>query len=101
MPIISLFFCGHIGPNELAAVTLANTFINIGSFSTLVGLSSACDTLFPQLFGGIDKKKLGSVLQKAILISILSCLPTCGILLNVRNILPLFIKEKIIIQLVN
>ncbi|RNA42349.1 multidrug and toxin extrusion 2-like, partial [Brachionus plicatilis] len=99
LPIVSLFFCGHIGPNELAAVTLANTFINIGSFSTLVGLSSACDTLFPQLFGGMDKKKLGSVLQKAIILSILSCLPTCGILLNVKNIMALFIREKIIIQL--
>ncbi|CAF0896963.1 unnamed protein product [Brachionus calyciflorus] len=78
LPIISLFFCGHIGPNELAAVTLANTFINIGSFSSLVGLSSACDTLFPQLFGSVDRKKVGSVLQKGLLISILSCLPTGG-----------------------
>ncbi len=25
LPIISLFFCGHIGPNELAAVTIACT----------------------------------------------------------------------------
>lgn len=49
LPIISLFFCGHIGSNELAAVTIANTFINIGSFSVLVGLCSACDTLLPQV----------------------------------------------------
>ena len=27
LPIISLFFCGHIGPNELAAATLGGTVI--------------------------------------------------------------------------
>ncbi len=33
-------------------------------FTNVYGLTSACDTLFPQIFGGEDKKKLGLVLQK-------------------------------------
>ena len=33
-------------------------------FTNVYGLTSACDTLFPQIFGGEDKKKLGIVLQK-------------------------------------
>ncbi len=28
------------------------------------GLTSACDTLFPQLYGGNNLKKIGIVLQK-------------------------------------
>ncbi|CAF0725587.1 unnamed protein product [Brachionus calyciflorus] len=99
LPIISMFFCGHIGSNELAAVTIANTFINIGSFSVLVGLCSACDTLLPQLFGGVDKKKVGLVVQKGLIISFLSCFPTSGILLNVKNLMKFFVQERIVINL--
>ena len=29
------------------------------------GFTSACDVLFPQLFGGVNKKKVGIVLQKS------------------------------------
>lgn len=36
-------------------------------FTNVYGLTSACDTLFPQIFGGEDKKKLGLVLQKGII----------------------------------
>ncbi|RNA17538.1 multidrug and toxin extrusion 1 [Brachionus plicatilis] len=99
LPIISLFFCGHIGSSELAAVTIANTFINIGSFSVLVGLCSACDTLLPQIFGGFNKKKVGLVLQKGLIISFLSCFPTSGVLLNVKNVMQFFIKETEVIEL--
>ena len=35
-------------------------------FTNVYGLTSACDTLFPQIFGGEDKKKLGIVLQKGL-----------------------------------
>ena len=29
LPITSLFFVGHLGPNELAAITLAGTVISV------------------------------------------------------------------------
>ena len=50
MMISSFIFCGHIGPKEYSAATLAATFINIGGFSILVGLTTASETLFPQVF---------------------------------------------------
>lgn len=49
LPVISLFFCGHLGANELAAVTIANTFVNITAYANILGLTSAGDTLFPQV----------------------------------------------------
>ena len=71
LSVISLFFCGHIGPAELDAVSLANTvchkllsdnlpnwnliemnlfkLINIFALTSAYGFSSACDTLFPQV----------------------------------------------------
>ena len=67
LTMMSIFFCGHLGPQELAAVALSNTFISIGVFSVINGFSSACDTFFPQLFGGNNKKKLGIVFQKGIM----------------------------------
>jgi len=33
---------------------------------SLIGIAGAADTLFPQLYGGVDKKKLGLYLQKGI-----------------------------------
>ena len=41
-------------------------------YANINGMSSAADTLFPQIFGGTDKKLVGLVLQKGIIISLLS-----------------------------
>jgi hypothetical protein len=36
----------------------------MGALVCVYGLTSACDTLFPQIFGGENKKKIGLILQK-------------------------------------
>ncbi|CAF1046091.1 unnamed protein product, partial [Brachionus calyciflorus] len=63
-PIISTIFCGHLGETELDGVSLANSLIYVLVLSSSEGLTSACDTLFPQLNGGNNKKKIGILMQK-------------------------------------
>ncbi|RNA07949.1 multidrug and toxin extrusion 1 [Brachionus plicatilis] len=99
LTMMSFFFCGHVGPNELAGVSLANTLIHICSFGPIVGLTSSCETLFPQLFGGSDKKKVGIILQKGVLISLLASLLCIGLLLNAKYIMNFFVDDQIVLKL--
>lgn len=56
------------------------------------------ENFFSKIFGGFNKKKVGLVLQKGLIISFLSCFPTCGILLNVKNLMKFFVHEKEVIE---
>lgn len=67
LPMVSLIMCGHLGEKELGAIALANTLFSLIVMTNILGFSTAVDTLFPQLFGGQDKKKMGVLLQKGTL----------------------------------
>ena len=97
--MVSFIYCGRIGHKEYSAAALATTFINIAGFSILTGLATAAETLFPQIYGGINKKKMGLVLQKGVLISLLSCLPVLCIIVNAKHLLRIFIHEEDILQI--
>merc|ERR1712002_474834 len=55
-PSVALMFCGHLGKYQLDAVALANTSITVTCITVIMGLLSACDTLFAQIFGSKNKK---------------------------------------------
>ncbi|KAG5617060.1 hypothetical protein H5410_016884 [Solanum commersonii] len=48
---ITVAFCGHLGPTQLAAVTLALTVISTFAFGFMMGMGSALETLCGQAFG--------------------------------------------------
>jgi MATE family multidrug resistance protein len=98
-PIVSIAFCGFIGTNELDAGSLATSIINVAVFANIHGLTSAADTLFPQIFGGEDKKKVGLVLQKGIIISLMSSLISASLLLSSKRFLVNIIHEAEILDL--
>ena len=94
LPVISLIFCGHLGEKELDGVSLANTLFTLIVMTNIFGFSTAVDTIFPQLYGGRNRKKMGIVLQKALIISTI-CVFVCGsLVLNAKYVMFFFVSSK-------
>ena len=63
---VSLVFMDRLGNAELNASALALTTHYVTSKSILLGLNFGCDTLLPQYYG-LDKRKVGLVLQRGVI----------------------------------
>jgi len=96
---VALMFCGHLGKYELDAVALANTAITVTSVTTTMGITSACDTLFAQIYGSKNKKLTGVVLQRSFIINTLALIPCIAIHLNIEALLLAFGQNPTVAKL--
>uniref|UniRef100_A0AAZ3QDQ4 Multidrug and toxin extrusion protein n=1 Tax=Oncorhynchus tshawytscha TaxID=74940 RepID=A0AAZ3QDQ4_ONCTS len=94
LPFVITIFCGHLGNAELAGYALGSAVINVTTTSTGYGLALACDTLVSQTFGSSNLHRVGVILQRAMLILLLLCLPCWGLLINAQNILLAMNQEQ-------
>ncbi|XP_068721151.1 multidrug and toxin extrusion protein 2-like isoform X1 [Montipora capricornis] len=91
--MITLFFSGRLGEVELAAGTLAISFINVTGTSMFIGLASAVETLCSQAFGAGNYRLVGVVLQRGVWILGISCILTWALWVNTELVL-LMVHQK-------
>uniref|UniRef100_A0A4W5JLK4 Solute carrier family 47 member 3 n=1 Tax=Hucho hucho TaxID=62062 RepID=A0A4W5JLK4_9TELE len=94
LPFVITIFCGRLGNAELAGYALGSAVINVTTTATGYGLALACDTLVSQTFGSNNLHRVGVILQRAMLILLLFCLPCWGLLINAHNILLAINQEQ-------
>jgi Na+-driven multidrug efflux pump len=82
--IVSLAFMAHLGQEELNASSLANTIFLLICYALMLGLNFGCDTLLPQFFGG-NKRKVGLIWQRGMLIAVYACFVSWILMLNAVN----------------
>jgi len=92
--MISLFFAGRLGEVELAAGTLAISFINVFGPSIFHGLCSAMETLSSQAYGAKNLRMVGVVLQKGIWIFGITCILTWTLWINSELLLLMLHQKK-------
>lgn len=76
--IVCLLVVGHLGKNELAAVSLA-TMLSTITFAVFEGIATALDTLCPQAYGAGNYEVLSLVVQRCTIFSWVIFVP-CGFL---------------------
>ena len=91
--MITLFFAGRLGEVELAAGTLAISFVNVTGPSLYAGLASALETLGSQAIGAKNYRMAGVVLQRGVWILGISCMLTWALWINTELLL-LMVEQK-------
>lgn len=85
---------GHIGTNELGAVSLATMTANITGLAVFEGLATSLDTLCAQAYGAGRKEQVGLHLQRMILLMLLVTVPIGAVWLCSGWILAALVPEK-------
>jgi multidrug resistance protein, MATE family len=92
--LVTIFVVGHIGTNELGAVSLATMTANITGLAVYEGLATSLDTLCAQAYGSGHKTHVGLHLQRMALFLLLVTIPVGVIWLTSGYILSALVPEK-------
>lgn len=92
--LVTIFVVGHIGTDELGAVSLATMTANITGYAVFEGLATSLDTLCAQAYGSGRKEQVGLHLQRMILFMLLVTIPIGAIWLCSGWILAALVPER-------
>ena len=96
---IAVFFCGHLGNIDLDAVSMANSIFSASGQLVCVGMATACDTLFSQIYGSPQKHTMGITLQKSLLMMLLAAFLCVAVHINTTPFLILMRQDPVVAQL--
>lgn len=92
--LVTIFVVGHIGTDELGAVSLASMTANITGLAVYEGLATSLDTLCAQAYGSGKKTLVGLHLQRMCLFMLLVTVPIGALWLTSGWILAALVPEK-------
>jgi MATE family multidrug resistance protein len=90
----SVFTVGHIGTEELGAVSIGSMTASITGWSVFQGCVTALDTLCAQAYGGGNKRLVGLHLQRMVWFLMCVLIPIGIFWLNAGALLKLIVPEK-------
>jgi MATE family multidrug resistance protein len=99
LTLTSVFTVGHIGKNELGAVSLGSMTANITGYAVYHGLATSLDTLCAQAYGSGRKKLVGLNLQRAVFFLWAVTIPIAVLWFFGDRILMKIVPEKEIAEL--
>jgi multidrug resistance protein, MATE family len=94
LTLTSVFTVGHIGKNELGAVSLGGMTANITGYAIYHGLATSLDTLCAQAYGSGKKKLVGLNLQRMVLFLWTITIPIAIVWFFAESILQKIVPEK-------
>ncbi|XP_024436785.1 protein DETOXIFICATION 36 isoform X3 [Populus trichocarpa] len=80
-------FSGHLGNLEFAAVSLANSGVQLFVYGLMLGMGSAVETLCGQSYGAQRFEMLGTFLQRATVVLTLTGIPLAAVYVFAKPIL--------------
>jgi multidrug resistance protein, MATE family len=92
--LVTVFVAGHIGTNELGAVSLATMTANITGLVVYEGFATSLDTLTSQAYGAGKKRLVGLHVQRMIVLLAIATIPIGVIWICSPWILELIVPEK-------
>jgi MATE family multidrug resistance protein len=92
--LTTIFVVGHIGTDELGAVSLATMTASITGYAVFEGLATSLDTLCAQAYGSGRKEQVGLHLQRMVLLMTLITIPIGAVWLCSGWILTALVPEK-------
>ncbi|XP_054807212.1 protein DETOXIFICATION 35-like isoform X2 [Prosopis cineraria] len=98
IPITSMFV-GHLGNLELSAVAISLSVIGTFTFSLMLGMGSALETLCGQAFGAGQVHMLGVYMQRSCIILFVACFILLPVFIFATPILKLLGQEDEIADL--